>query len=142
MRHRATLLVVLLFAAAALVGCGSADRVAAPFAAADITADNAEQQFAAAVDLVANLRYREATVRFVRLIAVFEDPAVADRSRAAESTFWLGYCHEKLGDNEKAIAQYRRVLAFYGDLPAARQASQRLHALEDTVGGAVETPAA
>lgn len=132
MRRRAGL-VIGVVVALAVGGCAAqmGQMYKAPMA---MDAAGAEREFEAAMALVANLRYREASLKFGPLVETFESAEMADRPRAAESAFWLGYCQEKLGDNKKAAAMYRRVLERYLDLPAARQAEQRLRALEDAMG--------
>lgn len=52
-----------------------------------------------------------------------------DRRRAAEATFWLGYCREKLGRASEARALYGRVTTEYADQRAADQAKRRLTAM-------------
>lgn len=55
-----------------------------------------------------------------------------DFDRAAETLFWLGFCHEKSGDAPAAQLFYRRTLAEYPAAPAANQAAQRLARLMTT----------
>jgi TolA-binding protein len=52
--------------------------------------------------------------------------AWADHPRTPQAMFWLGYCREKLGHPERARETYGRLLASYGDSPAAAQARQRI----------------
>lgn len=139
MPHRAGVVLGLVLAAMAAGGCAAANALPGARLTSDMA--GAEREFEAAMALVANLRYEEASLAFAPLVERFESAETADRPRAAESTFWLGYCHEKLGAGAKAATSYRRVLERYPDLPAARQAEQRLRALEDALGGGTKAGA-
>jgi len=106
-----------------LTGCGMAPS---PMA---VTHDYAARQADAvalqrAVELVTELHYAEAAAALGPLIDRFETAGAADS--AAQTTFWLAYCKEKLGQTAAAAALYRTLQARYPDTPAARQAAVRL----------------
>ena len=133
MRHSARWAVALIMALALLAGCTA---VYEPPPHDDARAAAlVEDEFQAAMALAAELRYEAAAEKFAALAEVYEGESPVNRSRAAECTFWLGYCREKLDAANEAMTAYRRVLERYPDLPAARQAERRLRALEDAVGG-------
>lgn len=77
-----------------------------------------------AVARTAEGSYRAATEMLAPLVERFA--AAGDRRRAAEATYWLGYCTEKLGRSQRAAELYRRVVRQYGEQPAARHARRRL----------------
>ena len=81
-------------------------------------------EFDAAVALVAGLRFKQANEEFAELVQGFE--AAGDDARAAEATFWMGYCYEKRDRPEDAAAFYKRVQSRYPRTPAARHAGLRL----------------
>ena len=81
----------------------------------------------AARALVTDLKYKEAAARLDRVV---RSAAALPPPRAAEAVFWLAYCHEKLGDRETAVLQYKHVTVKYRDTPAARHAQRRLSALQ------------
>jgi hypothetical protein len=82
----------------------------------------------AAVELVTELKYKEAAAKLGPLTTTFAD--ARDKTRAAEATFWLGYCREKLGDADEARKAYELVAKKYPDTPAAGQAHARLTRLK------------
>ena len=136
MRHSARWAVALSMALALLAGCMAAYEPPRYDNARARAAALVEDEFQAAMALAAELRYEAAAEKFAALAEVYEGENPVNRSRAAECTFWLGYCREKLDAANEAMTAYRRVLERYPDLPAARQAERRLRALEDAVGGA------
>jgi tetratricopeptide (TPR) repeat protein len=77
-----------------------------------------------AVAMVSQLRYGEAAEKFTMLAGRFE--TAGDQRRAAESTFWLGYCYEKLGRTKDAGDCYQKVLGKYPATPAAARAADRV----------------
>lgn len=79
--------------------------------------------FDAAVELIATLKYDDAAAKLTPLMATFAEAGAT--FHAAEATFWLGYCREKLGNAEEADKLYDLVAREYPDTPAARQASAR-----------------
>ena len=81
-----------------------------------------------AIELVADLKYKEAAVKLEPLMAVFAEAGSA--AYAAESAFWLGYCREKLGDPNEARKLYDLVARKYPATPAARQAIARMTRLK------------
>jgi hypothetical protein len=115
---------VLIAAALALAGCGAARE---PMRFADENhvrpALQTEAAFDGAVALAAERHYDRAADQFAPLVGAYE--AAGLRDRAAESLFWLAYCHEKLGLVTRAQAEYRRVVDTYPNAAAARQASDR-----------------
>jgi len=84
--------------------------------------------FDAAVELITELKYKDAAVKLEPLMAVFAEAGSA--AYAAESAFWLGYCREKLGDPNEARRLYDLVARKYPDTPASRQAIARLGRLK------------
>jgi TolA-binding protein len=76
-----------------------------------------------AVARVMEGRYEAAARELAALIAPLE--ASGDRRRAAEATFWLGFCREKQSRVDEAAELYGRVRSAYPLQPAARQAEQR-----------------
>ncbi|MBS3734873.1 MAG: hypothetical protein KGY99_08085 [Phycisphaerae bacterium] len=81
-----------------------------------------------AVALAAEGSYRAAAERLRPLTERFA--RTGDRRRAAEATYWSGYCAEKLGDADRAETLYHRVLRDYSEQPAARHAKRRLEVLQ------------
>ncbi len=77
----------------------------------------------AAIELVAELKYKEAAAKLTPMTATFAK--AGDKPKAAEANFWLGYCREKLGNTEEAHKLYDLVARKYPDTPAARQAIAR-----------------
>jgi TolA-binding protein len=128
--------VFLVVALALLAGCMSVREPAQYDDARARAAAFIEDEFQAAMALAAELKYEAAGEKFAALAEAYEGENPVNRPRAAECTFWLGYCREKLDAANEAVTAYRRVLERYPDLPAARQAERRLRALEDAVGGA------
>ena len=82
----------------------------------------------AAVGLVTELKYKEAAAELKPLAAMLAERGSA--AHAAEATFWLGYCREKLGNADEARKAYELVAKKYPDTPAARQAHARLTRLK------------
>lgn len=80
-------------------------------------------EFNAAVALAAELQYKQANERFAAAIQGFE--SAGDDARAAEATFWMGYCYEKRDRPEDAAAFYKRVESRYPRTSAADQARRR-----------------
>ena len=72
-------------------------------------------------------RCQEAAEKFLPLVDDFR--LIGHLDRAAESAFWLGFCHEKLGRIPEARQSYQLVLRDYKNSPAARRAAERLAAL-------------
>ena len=83
-----------------------------------------ESAFNEALALVADLRYSQATAKLIPLIEAFE--LVGQQNRAAQATFWVGYCHEKQGQEDEAVDSYNRVVRTYPQTSASRQATERL----------------
>ncbi len=80
-----------------------------------------------AISLVESLRYEAAAGKFRQ---VFDNFVFAgDRSRAAESLFWLGFCREKQQQVAEAKAIYLRVAEEYSETRAAQQSDRRLSRL-------------
>jgi len=88
----------------------------------------AEAEFDAAVEMIVGLQYKAASAKFPPLVHAFD--AAGRPARAAEAGFWLGYCHEKLGEIDKARKQYASVARRYPDARAAERARARLARLE------------
>jgi tetratricopeptide (TPR) repeat protein len=88
---------------------------------------NVASQDAQALDrVVASIldqQYDPAMVELLSLEMRFE--SIGDFRHAAEATFWLGYCNEKLGRTTDAARAYEHVIEKYPRQPAAAQASQR-----------------
>ena len=123
-------------ALAALAGCASVSAPLKP-ARAPVVAMAAQTPAVTdldrAVALTAELRYAEAAREFVALEKVCR--AGGDAPRAAESAFWLGFCHEKLGRFDEAAEVYRRTQQEYPRTRAARQAGERLSRLAEKARG-------
>ena len=77
-----------------------------------------------AVALVAERQYDPAAEKLTGLIDDFK--AADDKGGAAETTFWLAYCHEKQGHTGRAAALYNQVIHDFPGTPAARQATARM----------------
>jgi TolA-binding protein len=77
-----------------------------------------------AVALTRRLQYADAEAKLSQLLPIFE--TAEDHERAAQVTFWLGYCSEKQGRRGEAEKLYDRVLSTYPDSRAAPQAAKRL----------------
>ncbi len=88
----------------------------------------AEADFDQAIELVTELKYKEAAVKLGPLMGVFAE--AGSPARAAESVFWLAYCREKLGDPNEARKLYELVARKYPATPASRQAIARLGRLK------------
>jgi len=124
--------VLLLLCLAALAGGCSAERSnfdagrdAKPTPRVD---KKAEADFDQAVELVTELKYKEAAAKLKPLTVVFAEAGSA--SHAAEASFWLAYCREKLGDPNAARKLYELVARKYPATPASRQAIARLGRLK------------
>lgn len=89
--------------------------------------EQAVAEFSQAVDLAVKLQFIEAEAKFSQLLPIFQ--AAEDHNRAAECTFWIGYCEEKQNQPEQAQKFYQNVVENYSKTPAAGQASARLAAL-------------
>jgi len=79
------------------------------------------------VALASDLRYAEAEAQFAKVLAWYE--ATGDTKRAAETMFWLAFCHEKQGRIVRARKLYGRVIKEHAKAPAARQAADRMERL-------------
>jgi hypothetical protein len=84
------------------------------------------QQLEEAILLASTLKYEESTGKLMDLIPRLG--AVGDEVALAEATFWLGYCREKQGRPDRAVALYQQVSRQYSATPAAGMARQRLAA--------------
>lgn len=84
------------------------------------------QQLEQAILLASTLKYDESAGKLTDLIPRLG--AVGDEVALAEATFWLGYCREKQGLPDRAVALYRQVSRQYSATPAAGMARQRLAA--------------
>jgi tetratricopeptide (TPR) repeat protein len=80
--------------------------------------------FDEAVAEIARLEYAAAADKLTRALPAYE--RMGDRARAAETLFWLGYCHEKEQLTEEARRCYGRLVAEYPGSRAAEQARLRL----------------
>ena len=86
-------------------------------------------QFDDAVALVGKLKYVEAEAKFRQLAAWYE--AGGDKARAAECTFWVGFCLEKQRRVSDARAQYDKTTSKFPGTSAARMAARRRRQLPD-----------
>ena len=122
MSKAATIIVVVCLGASA--GC-SAFRMGSATTPPPTPAAGGQPlaEFNAAVALAAELQYKQANERFAAAIQGFE--SAGDDARAAEATFWMGYCYEKRDRPEDAAAFYKRVESRYPRSPAAEQARRR-----------------
>lgn len=127
---RTNAVLFLLTAALAAAGCSSYARFGMESRAASMYRIDrqAEEEFAAALELVAELQYDEAAAKLFPLIAKFK--SAGSPPRAAEAVFWTGYCHEKQGHADEARQFYDLVLREYPGTPASSQAAERLARLE------------
>jgi hypothetical protein len=117
----------ILFALAAAVGGCSAQMNRSPglgYEAVTLLGSKNVAGLDEAVAMVSQLRYGEAAEKFTMLAGRFE--TAGDQRRAAESMFWLGYCHEKLGRTKDAGDCYQKVLGKYSATPAAARAAERV----------------
>jgi len=80
----------------------------------------AEADLEEGVSLATKLNYAAAGARLHSALRQFE--AVGDEHRAAEATFWLGYCSEKLGRPDAADTFYSRLLERYPTAATAEMA--------------------
>lgn len=71
----------------------------------------------------------EAALRHFAVLAERSE-AAGDAEQMAEALFWIGYCHEKMGQMDTARKLYERVRRDHPRTPAARQASERLDLLK------------
>ncbi len=91
------------------------------------SAQRLDSAFNEGLALVADLRYSQATAKLLPLIDAFE--AAGEQNRAAEATFWVGYCYEKQGQDDEAADFYNRAVRVYPQTFASRQATERLSRL-------------
>ena len=82
------------------------------------------QELEQAILLASTLKYDQSAGKLTELIPRLG--AVGDEVALAEATFWLGYCREKQGQPDRAVALYRQVSRQYSATPAAGMARQRL----------------
>ena len=115
---------ILIASLAASAGCqeyrlgGATAPPTAPAAGGPLLAE-----FDAGVALAAERQYKQANEKFAAAIQGFE--SAGDDARAAEATFWMGYCYEKRDRPEDAAAFYKRVESRYPRTAAADQARRR-----------------
>ena len=121
-----------LLTAAGCAPAGSVGPVEPYRAVSPVTSQDVDE-FHQALALVSQLQYRQATVKFKRVLGRFE--AGRDATRAAETMFWMGYCYEKQDRLAEADAAYGKLLQKYPATPAAEQARRRLAGISQ-VGGA------
>jgi len=95
--------------------------------------------FEEGVELAAEHKYIEAEAKFAQVLSWSQ--AANDRPRAAEATFWLGFCKEKQGRLAEARDRYRALVDEYPGTPAAAQADKRRAQLTGPPGGAGKVPA-
>ena len=98
----------------------------------EASAQRLDSTFNEGLALVADLRYSQATAKLIPLIEAFE--VVGDQNRAAEATFWVGYCYEKQGQEDEAIDSYNHLVRTYPQTPSSRQATERLSRLTIRTG--------
>ena len=134
------LLLVLLFG---MVGC-SARRSALPATYESRQTEDAllrgqlregqkaEADFNEALTLIAELRYSQARGKLLLLLETLG--RTGERNRAAEATFWVGYCYEKEGQHDEAANFYNRVVRAYPGTSASHQATERLSRLAIQTG--------
>ena len=84
------------------------------------------QQLEQAILLASTLKYDESSAKLMDLIPRLG--AVGDEVALAEATFWLGYCREKQGHPDRAVALYQQVSRQFSATPAADMSRQRLAA--------------
>jgi len=122
----------LLMAAVLLGGCAANAPLLTHYkgerAVEPLPPEHAEAEFNEAVALAAKLHYREAIVKFSRVLPSFETAGL--RQRSGETLFWLGYCNEKLDRRQDAAVFYKRLLQKYPRVRAAHIAGQRLAGLQ------------
>ena len=90
-----------------------------------------------AVALAMNFEYAIATGKLLQVAPRFE--AAGDKRRAADSLFWLGFCHQKQGKSAEARQVYTTVVQKYPREQAAGKAREYLETLPATAtpgGGA------
>ena len=100
-------IVAALTAAAALTGCnakGEYSRDELPPRATQRDVATLEE----AVALAMNFEYAIATGKLLQVAPRFE--AAGDKRRAADSLFWLGFCHQKQGKSAEARQVYTTVV--------------------------------
>ena len=98
----------------------------------EASAQRLDSAFNEGLALVADLRYSQARAKLLPLIDAFE--AAGEPNRAAEATFWVGYCHEKQGQKDEAVDSYNSVVRTYPQTSASRQATERLSRLTIRTG--------
>ena len=87
--------------------------------------DSADRDaFEEGVTLVSELKYAEAEKKFFRVLQWAE--AAGDKSRVAETKFWMGFCYERLGRTEEARELYNHLVKKHRGSAAAGQAAERL----------------
>ena len=129
-------IVAALTAAAALTGCnakGEYSRDELPPRATQRDVATLEE----AVALAMNFEYAIATGKLLQVAPRFE--AAGDKRRAADSLFWLGFCHQKQGKSAEARQVYTTVVQKYPREQAAGKAREYLETLPATAtpgGGA------
>ena len=97
-------------------------RAAAADAAAAIYAPVATLD--QAIALITEANYDQAAAMLRKLIPQAE--SAGDYQLAAQSIFWLGYCHEKSHQPQQATQLYRQLQQAYPESQPARMANLRL----------------
>lgn len=131
MFYKVLLILACTAGAATLVSCAVMKQPSAPgetwLHSTTRSADSTEPTLDTAIEMILDGRYADASKLLEPLIVGYE--SAKDSHRAAESTFWLGYCKEKSGNSGDAAACYRRVIERYPQTDAARNAQDRLDGL-------------
>lgn len=132
MNMRAIIAGLSLLVIGGLVGCG-AIQLGAPDNGSPVQpvrrpttrpeAGDAAADLVRAVALVGNLDYAKASP----LLASLEGRLLLARDlpRAAEAAFWAAFCDEKLGQPDRALTGYHRLIDRYPQTPHARTAAER-----------------
>jgi len=90
----------------------------------------AMKAYRTALKLIDELEYAAAEIKLQAVSVQFD--RAGDIEHTAESTFWLGFCREKLQQDDLARQAYVSVIQRFPDSKPAKQAQQRLDTMNQT----------
>lgn len=123
---------VLISAAVLIAGCSSNmggvfDRPQPHMQKVPRSTVGAMSAYQEAIKLVEKLEYALAEPKLQYASAQFE--AAGDDEHTAKSLFWLGFCREKLGQDDQARQAYVTVIQRFAGTKSAQSAKERLDAM-------------
>ena len=84
----------------------------------------AESLYREAIKLIDGLEHAPAAIKLQQASDQFD--VAGDDAHTAESMFWLGFCREKLGQDDPARQAYVNVIQRFPESKSAKSAQQRL----------------